>query len=68
MPQQLFGAIGIDVCTPEYTEKKVGSTKKALLKALQARRPKKSFFLDTLCRAKNDPLVTKIWLWASFGV
>jgi len=36
---------------------------------IQARRAKKSFYiLVSICRAKNDPPVTKIRLWASFGV
>ena len=35
---------------------------------VQARRPEKSFFLASICRANTDPPVTKIRLWASFGV
>ena len=29
---------------------------------------KKAFFLASICRANTDPPVTKIRLWASFGV
>jgi hypothetical protein len=35
---------------------------------LQAGRPKKSFFLVHICHGITDPPVTKIRLWASFGV
>jgi len=35
---------------------------------LQAGRPKNSIFLASICHAITDPPVTKIRLWASFGV
>ena len=35
---------------------------------VQARRPENNFFLASICHAKYDPPVTKIRLWASFGV
>ena len=35
---------------------------------IQARLAETSFFLASICRAKNHPPVTKIRLWASFGV
>ena len=30
--------------------------------------PREAFFLASICRAKNDPPVTEIRPWASFGV
>jgi len=35
---------------------------------LQAGRPKNSIFFASICHAITDPPVTKIRLWASFGV
>ena len=38
------------------------------LTTVQARCAKKRFFLASICHANTDPPVTKIRLWASFGV